>query len=99
MPAVGVISPPNAPPGAAEGGWPKPNWLAAGVGAADMGSIDTLPKIDTKSSKGLLEVPAIKLAAAGCDSIVVADRPDRPPPSVDGSSPKSLMICDGQTER
>jgi hypothetical protein len=46
------------------------------------------PKIETRSSSGFVEVPEIKLAAAGLEKISVAAKPDGRP-SVAGSSSKS----------
>ena len=48
-----------------------------------------LPKIDTRSSNGLVEVPASKFAAAGVDVRVVAARPDGWPSSAGASSKSS----------
>jgi hypothetical protein len=58
----------------------------------------TEPNIDTRSSSGLLDIPDMRLAAAGvCVSTSVAARPDGCP-SIDGSSPKSLRIISILTE-
>jgi hypothetical protein len=60
--------------------------------------VETLtdPKIDTRSSRGLLEVPDSKLAAAVCEaggSTVVAASPEGAPSSA-GVSSKSRRFSD-----
>ena len=53
-----------------------------------------LPNIETKSSRGLLEVPARRFAAAGvCEKTSVAARPEGCPLDA-GASSKSLMRMD-----
>jgi hypothetical protein len=49
---------------------------------------DGPPKIETRSSRGLVDVPEIMLAAAGRENISVAAKPDGCP-FVAGSSSKS----------
>jgi len=52
--------------------------LKADIGAAESGiEPPPPPKIETRSSKGLLDVPARRFAAAGvCDNTCVAAKPD-----------------------
>ena len=56
---------------------PKPPKPLAGAGTAGVELRFAPPKIDTRSSSGLLDVPARRLAAAGvCAKTVVAARPE-----------------------
>ena len=85
MAGAGDMGCPNPKP-------PRPGIADAGPkGTADVGaSPPPEPKIDTRSSRGLLDVPARRLAAAGvCDSTSVAARP-LGCPSRAGASSKSL---------
>jgi len=54
--------------------------------------MDALPKIETRSSNGLAEVPDKRLFAAGCCNICVAASPVGP--SDAGSSSKSNRFSD-----
>lgn len=74
---------------AASGGEPNPNPPAGAAAGAGEAPRFAPPKMDTRSSSGLLDVPASRFAAAGVDaSTVVAARPDGWPPS-GASSEKS----------
>jgi hypothetical protein len=76
---------------------PRPGIADPGPkGTADIGaSPPPEPKIDTRSSRGLLDVPARRLAAAGvCDSTSVAARPLGCPSRAGASSSKSLKRKD-----
>ena len=55
---------------------PKPPKPLAGAGAAGVELRFAPPKIDTRSSSGLLDVPASRFAAAGVSVSVVAAKPD-----------------------
>jgi hypothetical protein len=77
-----VLKPLDAPPK------PKPprGLLVAGVA----GAREAPPNMETRSSRGLLDVPASRLAAAGVfDNISVAANPEGCP-SAEGASSKSL---------
>ena len=62
----------------ASGDAPKPNPPMGFAGAGEeVAPRFALPKMETRSSSGLLDVPASRFAAAGVDArTVVAARPD-----------------------
>ena len=56
---------------------PKPKPPSPFAGVAGVAVRLALPKMETRSSSGLLDVPARRFAAAGvCEKMVVAARPE-----------------------